>query len=103
MNEGYITREEHEEFRRGLEAENHRQNRRIEILEKNTKEINSLIVSVEKLAQNIESMVRVQETQGEQLEELRARDGKMWRKVTGYIITAIIGIVIGYIFKQLGM
>ena len=60
-------------------------------------------MSVEKLAQNIESMVRVQETQGEQLEELRARDGKMWRKVTGYIITAIIGIVIGYIFKQLGM
>ena len=31
------------------------------------------------------------------------RDGEMWRKVTGHIVTVIIGIVIGYIFKQIGM
>ena len=53
-----ITRMEHEEFRRHMEAEN---------------------------------------------ERLESRDGEMWRKVSGYIITAVIGIVIGFIFTQLGM
>lgn len=98
-----ITRAEHEEFRRRLEEENKRQDKRIELLEENTKQIGSLTVSVEKLAQSIESMVKEQEQQGKRLEILEGRDGEMWRKVTGYIVTAIIGIVVGFVFTQLGM
>ena len=90
-----ITRAEHEEFKRRLEEENKRQ--------ENTKQIGSLTVSVEKLAQSILSMVKEQEQQGKRLEVLEGRDGEMWRKVTGYIVTAIIGIVIGFIFTQIGM
>ena len=52
---------------------------------------------------SIESMAREQEQQGKQLRELEAKDGEMWRKVVGYIATAIIGIVIGFVFKQIGM
>ena len=37
------------------------------------------------------------------VEVMESRDGEMWRKVTGYIITAIIGIVIGFIFTRIGM
>lgn len=98
-----ITRAEHEEFRRRLEEENKRQDRRIELLEENTKQIGDLTVSVEKLAQSIESMVKEQEQQGKRLEVLEGRDGEMWRKVAGYIVTAVIGIVIGFLFKQIGM
>lgn len=98
-----ITRAEHEEFKRRLEEENRRQDKRIELLEENTKQIGSLTVSVEKLAQSIQSMVKEQEQQGKRLEVLEGRDGEMWRKVTGYIVTAIIGIVIGFIFTQIGM
>lgn len=98
-----ITRAEHEEFKKRLEEENKRQDRRIELLEENTKQIGSLTVSVEKLAQSIESMVKEQEQQGKRLEVLEGRDGEMWRKVAGYIVTAVIGIVIGFAFKQIGM
>lgn len=98
-----ITRAEHDEFKRRLEEENKRQDKRIELLEENTKQIGALTVSVEKLAQSIESMVKEQEQQGKRLEVLEGRDGEMWRKVTGYIVTAIIGIVIGYVFTQIGM
>lgn len=105
-----ITRAEHEEFRRHMEAENERladedrrQNRRIEALEKNVQQISSLAASTEKLAVNMENMLKVQEQQGERLERLESRDGEMWRKVSGYIITAVIGIAIGFIFTQLGM
>lgn len=99
----YVTRAEHEEFRMRLDAENNRQNKRIDLLEKNEQQIQSLATSVEKLALNMENMLKEQERQGERLEALESRDGEMWRKVTGYVITAMIGIVVGYIFTQFGM
>ena len=99
----YVTRAEHEEFRKRLDAENNRQNKRIDLLEKNEQQIQSLATSVEKLALNMENMLKEQERQGERLEALESRDGEMWRKVTGYVITAVLGIVVGYIFTQFGM
>lgn len=98
-----ITREEHEEFRKRMEAEDNRQNRRIEILEKTTEQIQTLTTSVEKLAMNMESMVRQMGQQGERLEALESRDGEMWRKAMAYLATAVIGAVVGYISKQIGM
>mgnify|MGYP007124424977 CR=1 FL=1 len=99
----YVGREEHTEFAKRIEDEQHRQNRRIELLEENTKQINALTISVEKLAQSIELMVGEQKQQGKRLETLENRDGEMWRKVTGYVVTAIIGIVLGWIATQVGM
>lgn len=98
-----ITRAEHEEFCKRIEEENKRQDKRIELLEGNTKQIGALTVSVEKLAQSTQMMVKEQEKQGRRLAELEGRDGEMWRKVIGYAATAIIGIMIGYIFTQIGM
>lgn len=98
----YISRKEHEEFCKRMEEEDHRQNRRIEILEESNKQLVTLTSSVEKLAVNMENMLKVQNQQGERLEELEGRDGEMWREVTGYIITAVVGIVVGYIFTRIG-
>ena len=42
-----ITRAEHEEFRRRIEEENKRQDKRIEILEENSKKIEGLNSSIE--------------------------------------------------------
>ncbi|MCI9388389.1 MAG: hypothetical protein HFH54_01730 [Lachnospiraceae bacterium] len=99
----YIDRNEHEEFMRRMEAEDNRQNRRIEVLEKSTEQIQTLTTSVEKLAVNIENMVRQMEQQGKRLEALESRDGEMWRRAMAYLATAVIGIVVGYISKQIGM
>ena len=51
----------------------------------------------------MENMLKVQEQQGERLERLESRDGEMWRKVMGYIVTAVIGAVITLVFTQIGM
>lgn len=98
-----ITRAEHEEFRRRLEEENTRQDKRISLLEGSVREMGALTTSVEKLAVSMQSMVKEQEKQGERLEALEGRDGEMWRKVVGYVATAVISIVIGFIFAQVGM
>lgn len=98
-----ITRAEHEEFRKRLEAEDDRLNARLKLVESDLKDIKALTVSVEKLAVNMENMMKVQEKQGSRLEELENRDGEMWRKVTGYILTAIIGLILGLIFSTIGL
>ena len=98
-----ISRAEHEEFAKRIEEENHRQNRRIEILEKNMQQLSALTSSVEKLAYSIEGMVKEQESQGNRLEKLESKDGEKWRSVSSYVITVIIGLILGYIFQQAGM
>lgn len=101
--EEYLTRQEHQEFKEGLEKENHRQDKRIELLENTVRQINDLTLSVQKLATNMEGMLSKQTEQGKRLEELENRDGEKWRQVTGYVITALIGAVFGFVFKQIGM
>lgn len=98
-----ITRAEHAEFARRQDEENHRQNRRLEELEDNVRQIGALTTSVEKLASSMESMLKELEKQGKRLEKLEGRDGEMWRKVVGYIVTAVIGIFLGFVFTQIGM
>lgn len=98
-----ITRAEHEEFRRRLEEENQRQDKRISLLEENVRQMGALTTSVERLAVSMESMVKEQEKQGKRLEVLEGRDGEMWRKIVGYVATAVISITIGFIFAQIGI
>ncbi len=103
MDDTPITRPEYEEYKQKVEAENSRQNKRLELLEESVKQNGELTVSVQKLATNMESMLKEQEKQGKRLDSLEARDGEMWRNVCGYVATAVIGILIGFIFTQLGM
>ncbi len=98
-----ITRAEHEEFCRRMEDEHHRLNKRMELLENNVKQIGDLNVSVANLASSMNRMLEEQKKQGERLEVIENRDGEMWRKVTGYVITAVIGIIVGFIFTRLGL
>lgn len=101
--EDYISRQEHNEFCKRMEEEDHRQNRRIDLLEENVLEIGQLTTTVAKLAMNMESVLDIQRQQDKRIETLESRDGEKWRQVTGYIITAVVGIIIGYVFKQIGM
>lgn len=101
--DNYIDRHEFEQYAQRMEDEHHRQNRRLETLENITQQIATLASSVEKLAFSLQSMVKEQEQQGKRLEVLENRDGEMWRKVTGYLATAIVGIMVGFVFNQIGM
>ena len=104
-----VTREEHEIFKQLMESENERlaeedrrQNQRINVLEKTVQQISSIATSVEKLAVNMENMVTVQKQQGDRLKTLEERDGERWRQVTGYVITAVISAILGFVASTLG-
>lgn len=96
-----ISRAEHEEFARRIDAQEKRQDRRLELLEENVREIGALTVSVQKLAQSLQSMVKEQEQQGRRLQELESRDGEKWRKLMGYIATALTSGAVTLLLSQI--
>ena len=98
-----ITRREHDEFAKRMEDEHHRLSKRITEATNEIKEISKIANAVNTLALNMEMMLKEQQEQGERLAKLEGQDGEMWRKAVGYVITAVIGVVIGYVSKKLGM
>lgn len=97
-----ILRGEHEAFSTQIQAEFKRINIRLRDAEESIKKISELTISIEKLAINMDLMLKEVANQGKRLESLEDRDGEMWRKATTHIITVAIGLVIGYFFKKGG-
>ena len=98
-----ISRAEHEEFARRIADQERRQDKRLELLEENVREIGTLTASVEKLALSVQSMVKEQERQGQRLETLEGRDGAKWRKFVGYVASALVAGIVGFLLAQLGI
>lgn len=89
----YISRGEHEEFAKRIDAEQARQNKRITAMEDAMKQYVTLTLSVEKMAMSIEQMVKEQKRQGERLEELESAPVKNWNTVKASILSAIGGVI----------
>ncbi len=99
----FLLKSVHEEFVKRIEDENHRQNKRIEVIEDHVCEITKIAANVEKLAINMEHMVGELKDQGVRLKALEDRDGDLWRKVVSYSITAILSIILGFLASHLGL
>ena len=96
-----ISRGEHEEFAKRIDAQERRQDKRLEMLENTVREIGALTLSVQRLAQSLESMVEEQERQGRRLQALEDRDGEKWRKLMGYIATALTSGAVTLLLSQI--
>lgn len=101
--EDYLLKSVHDEFAKRVEEENTRQNHRLSELEDHFKEIMKMTSAVERLATNMEHMVKEQKEQGDRLVKLEERDGDKWRNISSYIITAIISIILGFLASHLGL
>ena len=97
-----VERREFEEYKQRLEDQKARWDKRLEILENNVQQIHALTTSVEKLALSMERMTREQTEQNERLKAIESRDGEMWRKVIGYVLTALASAVMTFIFTRIG-
>jgi len=90
-----INRQEFEQFAKRLEDEDNRQNRRIQILEDNMKSLSNLTISVEKMAVNMEAMVKEQAKQGERLSKLEMEPAERWNTMKRTIFTSIVSTIGG--------
>ena len=109
MEEGnYISRQEHEEFCKRMEAEHSQQNRRIELLEESVKSIQELTVCVHELAHDMKRMLeeqkaqgehldRLEKDQGERLEKLEREPGDTWQRIKAKALDTAVGLIAGAI------
>lgn len=105
-----VTHRELEAFRELMESENtrlkeenDRQNHRIGVLENSIQKMTDLAASTEKLAVNMENMLKVQEQQSKRLDQIESRDGNKWRKTMEDIGRIILGAVLAIIFARIGL
>ena len=92
-NAASITRAEHTEFVKRIEDEEHRQNRRLELLEESVRQIQALTVSVERMAVSMQAMTEEQKRQGERLDSLEEEPGKAWKSLRAGLIGAVAAAV----------
>lgn len=98
----YLTISEHREFARRIDEENTRQNKRLTELETTVREINKLVVSVERMAVSMQQMGEEQKRTNDRLDKIEAEPANKWRVAISSIITGIIGLALGALGAMIG-
>ena len=91
MAETEITRGEIDEVIKRVEAEEKRQNKRLDNLEESLSTLTELTISIEKIAVNIEGMQKELAKQGARLEKIESEPGENWKKAVWIVVAAIVG------------
>ena len=101
MSEQFVTLEVHTEFAKRIEAEDTRQNKRLERLEEGQMQISKLVTSVEVLATNIKTMSEELSNQSARLKEIEITPRKRWETIVACVITGLVGAAISAILSGL--
>lgn len=103
MEGNFVERGVFEEFQRRLEDQKKRWDKRLDVLENNAQQIHALTASIEKLTVSVQTMARTQADYGERLKAIENRDGEMWRKIVGYVLTAGAGFLLAALLRRAGI
>lgn len=101
--EEFVTLEAHKEFAARIDAEDNRQNKRLERLEESMAMIQNLTVSVERMAVSIEGLAKEVGKQGERLTAIEEKPAKNWEKAVWAIGGAFLTGIVAYILKVIGI
>ncbi len=100
MAEEFVSHAEYSVTVKRFEDEERRQNQRLESLESDVKEIHQLALSVNAMAISVDGLTKEIAKQSLRLEKIEAEPGEKWNKAVWIVISALIGIAIGAIFKS---
>ena len=99
----YVTKIEYTERMHRIEDEDTRQNKRLEKLEALMDNINSLTISVEKMASSLQTMQKEQERQGERLDAIEREPADAWKSAVKTVITVLLTAVVTYLISHGGL
>lgn len=99
----FVTHAEYGADIKRLEAEETRQNRRIDKLEDTVSKINDLAISVRELAVNVSAMQESIRTMTERLSDIEDEPAENWRKAVWIVVAAVIGAAVGAALRSIGM
>ena len=99
----FVTSLAFKEYSTRIDAENDRQNKRLARLEDTVEKIQNLTISVEKMAISIDTMAKEISKQGQKLEAIESKPAEKWDKFVWLAVAAIVGAIIGFVLKSLGI
>lgn len=82
---------------------NNMQNKRLDALEENVKQIQSLTISVEKMAVSIEQMTKELSKQGERLEAIEKEPAQKWKQASWIVLSVILTAFITFALTKVGL
>lgn len=91
-----LTRNEYETMVKRMEDEDHRQNKRLDMLEESLKKLNDLTVTVGKMAVSLETMTKQLERQATQLADIEKAPARRWNQVVSALIGAVVAAAVAY-------
>ncbi len=94
-----ITRNEYETMVKRMEDEDHRQNKRLDMLEESLKKLNDLTVTVGKMAVSLETMTKQLERQAAQLADIEKAPAGRWNQVVSALIGAVVAAAVAYFLR----
>lgn len=100
MADEYVTKAEYSVTVQRFEDEERRQNHRLQGLEADVKEIHQLAISVNAMAISVDNLTKEIAKQSQRLEAIEKEPGDKWHKAVWVVISTLIGIAIGAIFKS---
>ena len=77
-----------------IRDEDDRQNKRIAVIEEDTKAIHKLTASIEKLVIQMQDMLSEQKEQGKRIRRLEEEPGNAWNEVKKKAIDTVVGLVV---------
>lgn len=87
----FLTIKVHDEFAKRIEAEEQRQNHRLNDLEATLHQLTDLTVAVKEMAVSMSAMKDTLEAQGKRLEEIEKEPAQNWKKAVWIVVAAAIG------------
>ena len=93
MAEEYLRIDVHDEFAARIEAEERRQNARIDKLENIMDEIHEQTISIKTMAASIDTMSQELKRHSDRLDQLEAEPANKWRRLMDGIIGAAAALV----------
>ena len=82
------------EFQR-VHDEDNRQNHRLDNLETNVKQLNDLVLSIQRLTLSVESLTKEVQKQGDRLDEIEHAPLESLAGVKQTILNTLVGVIIG--------
>ena len=95
----YVTWEVHKEFATRIEAEDNRQNKRIDVLEETVKQIQDLTISVKEMTNSINNMAATLERQVNRLDAIEREPAENWKKAVWLVLSTLIGAAVGALLR----
>lgn len=99
----YITRPEHDEFKRRLEDEETRQNRRLEVIENRVDKLIDMQASLAVMQAGIDSISAEVKRIGSEVDAIKQEPADKWKKAVWIVVTVALTAVATFILAKAGI